>query len=172
MFTMRRFLYAAVLAATAMLVLPRGADAQLLRFGVGAGPATPVGDFADVAGTGAHAQAMLALRVPLLPISARGDLIFTRLPSTSDGDIDQVAGVVNGFLSILPLPVVSAYLTGGVGMYRTSGGGESTTEFGVNGGVGARINLWVVEPFAEVRYHHVTGTGGPRVVPVTIGVMF
>jgi hypothetical protein len=169
--TMRKILYAVAIAAFAAGVAPRQAEAQLLRLGVGAGPSIPAGDFATGVDTGVHAAAMLALRIPLLPLSVRGDLMYQRFGATG-GDVDQFAGIANGFFNILPLPVVSAYVSGGVGLYHTRAAGVTSSDIGLNGGIGARINLWLVEPFAEVRYHHVLGTDGPRTVPVTIGVMF
>jgi hypothetical protein len=165
-----------MVAAVAMLLsfAPASASAQLVRFGVGAGPSIPTGSFGDLFQTGVHAQAMLGLRIPLVPVAVRADVGYHRFTSPTPGvsDLNQIAGTVNGFLTVVPLPVVSAYLTGGAGVYHLSSGGTNT-EFGVNGGAGVRANLWLIEPFAEIRYHHVLGDGGAgRMMPITIGVMF
>jgi hypothetical protein len=165
----------ALLALIAILAAPAHSEAQLVRFGIGAGPSAPLGDFGNVANTGVHAQGMVALRLPLLPVSLRGDVLYQRLPGAGREDFQQIAGVVNGFFSVLPLPLVDAYLTGGVGVYNNNFGGlaGSSTDAGANAGVGVRVNLLFLEPFAEVRYHHVlAGAGSPRTLPVTIGVMF
>jgi hypothetical protein len=162
-------------AVLAMLAAPAPADAQLARFGVGVGPSAPVGDLGNVANTGVHAQAMLALRLPLLPVSLRGDVLYQRLPVADQDDFQQIAGVVNGFFSLLPLPMIDPYISAGVGVYNSDFGGNigSSTDVGVNAGVGLRVNLLFLEPFAEVRYHHVLGgAGSPRTLPVTIGVIF
>jgi hypothetical protein len=165
----------ALLALIGILVAPGQSEAQLVRFGIGAGASAPLGDFGNVANTGVHAQGMVALRLPLLPVSLRGDVLYQRLPGAGREDFQQVAGVVNGFFSVLPLPLVNSYVSAGVGVYNNSFGGTigSSTDVGVNAGAGVRVNLLFLEPFAEVRYHHVlAGAGSPRILPVTIGVMF
>jgi len=165
-----------MVAAGLMLasMAPASASAQLVRFGVGGGPSIPTGSFGDLFQTGRHAQAILALRIPLVPVGVRADVGYHRFTSPTPGvaDLNQIAGTVNGLLTVVPLPVVSGYVTGGAGVYHLSAGGSST-EVGVNGGVGVRANLWLIEPFAEVRYHHVFADGGTgRMMPITIGVMF
>jgi hypothetical protein len=168
---MKRLLLSLLLGSMVVAV-PDTATAQLVRFGIGAGPSTPAGNFGDVFDTGVHAQAMIGLQVPLLPVRLRADLGYHRFPSSGAESLDQFAGVVNGFLTVVPLPVVNAYVSGGAGLYHASHATESSTDFGVNGGVGVRANLWLIAPFAEVRYHHVLGDGSARFLPVTIGVMF
>jgi len=172
--TLKRVITMIVAGLVLSSLAPTSASAQLVRFGVGVGPSMPTGSFGDVFQTGVHAQAMLGLRIPLVPVAVRADLGYHRFTSPSPGvaDLDQFAGTVNGFLTVVPLPVLSGYVTGGAGVYHLSGGGSST-EFGVNGGAGIRANLWLIEPFAEVRYHHVFADGGAgRMLPITIGVMF
>jgi hypothetical protein len=173
---MRRILFASVFLVLAGMGAPGEAQAQLLRFGIGAGPSIPMGDLGDAVNTGFHAQGMVALRVPLLPLSLRGDVLFQRFSADAPGvgNFQQIAGVVNGFYTLLPVPMVSPYVSGGVGLYNSSfGGGDSSTDFGVNVGAGLRVNLLLVEVFGEARLHNVFGEGdSQRTLPVTVGVMF
>lgn len=175
------FLLAAALAALVALAAPSNAEAQL-RLGLGGGPSMPSGDFDDMVDAGWHALAVVAVRLPLSPIALRGDLLHQRLPGTGDAEasvyFQQTAAGVSVSVSPLPLPIVQPYLIGGLGMYRSSYEGdegvvEVNTELGANVGAGMRVNLLAFEAFVEARYHQIlAGSGAPRTVPVTIGVLF
>jgi opacity protein-like surface antigen len=83
------------------------------------------------------------------------------------GRIDIYSANVNAMISILPLPVVSVYVTGGVGLVRVSvasttvtfngtpvtkfPAAESQTKPAVNAGVGASISLAGVTLFGELK---------------------
>ena len=72
-------------------------------------------------------------------------------------------------------PVMSPYVIGGVGMYngKVNGATESTTDMGLNGGVGLRFSLGGLSTFGEVRYHHVFAEGTAyNYVPLTFGIEF
>lgn len=94
----------------------------------------------------------------------------------------------NGKMNILPLPIVTPYLTGGVGLAWLSTDEAKTSIAGVAGrtfpssssggktslnlGVGADINLGVAL-FVEAKYVWILTDGGKSsYVPVTIGVTF
>jgi opacity protein-like surface antigen len=72
---------------------------------------------------------------------------------------------------------MSPYLISGLGAYRIAcslgPGCESTTKFGWNVGLGAKLFVVGVRSFAEARYHR-TGRGDSNVhyFPITFGVMF
>jgi hypothetical protein len=168
---MTRILFVAAVVSLVGTGLPRQAEAQIIRAGVAAGPTIPVGDLADVASIGFHAQGMLGLRIPLLPVSFRGELLFQRLPFDPGGNFQQFAGIANVLYTLAPTPVVSPYLIGGLGVYN-SGNGASSTDFGVNGGVGIRVNLLVVDLLGEARFHHAFTDGGSSTLPISFGVMF
>jgi hypothetical protein len=176
---MRTFCGIMVTSCALALGATAPAHAQI-GFGVGAGPSTPVGGLADLVDAGFHGSLVADMGLPLLPIGLRADLMFQRLPGRDDRQsFNQVSATVNGRLSVLPLPLVSAYLTAGAGLYRgeapvpanmTATG--STTDAGINAGVGGRINLIVVRPFVEARYHRVLADPARAFIPITVGVFF
>jgi hypothetical protein len=167
-----------IAAAAAVLALAAGGPAQAqVGFGVAGGPSFPLGTLADAVDLGFHGGVAADIGLPLLPFSVRADAMFQRLPGINGGDsFQQVAGTLNGQLDLLPLPVVSAYVTGGVGLYGSNFGrdaGDSwTAHTGINAGVGAQVNLFVIRPFVEARFHRVLSDPGRSFLPVTVGFFF
>jgi hypothetical protein len=173
---MRNFIAAA--AVLALLASATPASAQI-RLGVAGGPSTPVGGLSDVVNPGVHGGLVLNVGLPLIPISVRGELMVQRLPGAGDGAaLDQVWGAANGRLDLLPLPLVGVYVTAGAGLYSSRfdpnplATPERTTDPGINIGVGADIQLFVVRPFIEARYHRVLTDPARGFVPITVGVFF
>jgi len=75
------------------------------------------------------------------------------------------------------------YVMGGAGWYNTKSdeeGAESSNNFGLTGGVGARFALSGFSTFAEVRFHNVFGNKNEatddrpslRIIPLTFGILF
>ena len=74
------------------------------------------------------------------------------------------------------------YLLGGVGLYnfKTVGGddvvapgdGDTSTDFGLNGGAGFDIKTSGIGLFVEGRFHNVFGDGGSdaQFIPITVGI--
>lgn len=149
-------------------------------FGVGGGPSLPMGSLSDAVDTGFHAIIVIDVGVRLLPLSLRGDAMFQQLPGGEGGEtFRQVAGVFNARLSLVPLPLISFYMIGGLGLYGSSydptpaaDANGSTVNVGFNGGAGARLNLLVIRPLVEARYHRVLADPARGFVPITIGVQF
>lgn len=177
---MKKLIVAGITAGALIFAAPT-ADAQV-NLGVAGGPTIPAGDLSDVVDPGFHGGVVADIGVPLLPFGVRGDLMFQHLPGAGDLDsFQQLSGTVNGRFSLLPVPLVSLYLTGGIGLYGSQYDGDRTdtvgddswsADFGLNGGVGARLNLLVLRPFIEARYHSVMADETRAFIPVTIGVYF
>jgi hypothetical protein len=172
----RLFVMAAALAALA--ALPQDASAQV-RFGVGGGPVFPLGDFGDAVNTGLHGGLALELGLPIIPVGVRADLMLQRFGGVGDiGDMTEVFGTINGRFGLLPLPLVSAYLTAGGGLYSSTWDptpgvdSERVTDFGINAGVGGSVNLLVIRPFVEARFHRVLGDNARSFIPILVGVYF
>lgn len=168
-------------AALALAVVPAAASAQLLSIGIGGGPSTPLGDFGDEAGTGFHVQGSLGLGLPLLPIGARGDVMYQQFPDEHSGTFRQVGGMANATLGLpLPLIVLSPYAIGGVGMFHHTAPdeehgdhtheGEDGTAGAWNVGAGIRLGLPGISASLEARY--LDAGHGRRSVPVTVGIRF
>lgn len=111
------------------------------------------------------------------------------------------AGTINATYTLLPLPIIKPYFIGGVGEYNAeltspepisnppglfggppmqTLGGTSTgtitrtqTKFGINGGVGVRLQLGGFAAFVEARWHDIFTTGkNVQMIPVSVGVRF
>jgi hypothetical protein len=172
---MKRALYTIGLLTITALLAPRPADAQMLRIGAAVGANAPVGDFANAASTGLHLRGLLAIRPPLFPLGIRGEVAYNRIPLDDADNANQIAGILNGVFTLIPSPVINPYLIAGAGLYNTRFGGDagSTTDLGLNAGLGVRANLLVAELFVESRYEHVLGDGvSPQMIPIIIGLIF
>ncbi|CAN5706625.1 hypothetical protein BH23GEM9_BH23GEM9_17240 [soil metagenome] len=165
-------------AAATIASVPAAAQAQI-SIGVAGGPVTPAGALSDVVQKGFHGGVVLELGVPVLPLGIRADVMYMRLPGVGDGrNLNDVFGTLNGSLSLLPIPVLSAYASAGVGIYSSSFAVDAptttgrTTDYGLNAGVGGSIDLIVIRPFVEVRYHRVLSEPNRDFVPITVGIFF
>lgn len=172
-------LAAGLIAAAVLLAASPGAHAQV-GLGVAAGPVFPTGSLGDAVESGFHAGVVADVGIPFVPFGVRGDLTYQRLPGAGDlPSYSHFAVTVNGRLSVVPLPLVAPYVTAGLGLYSSAYHADVAepapgrdTEMGLNGGVGARLNLLVVRPFVEARYHRVMADPARAFVPITVGVFF
>jgi hypothetical protein len=104
--------------------------------------------------------------------------------SVEGGRINVVSGNINGKITLLPLPLISGYLTGGVGVVNVSfteakitGIGTSSikvpavkgeTKPSVNAGIGADLDLGDLSLFAEVKYVVIFTQGGEIIQGVKV----
>jgi hypothetical protein len=170
-------LFAALLLG-GLLGSARAADAQL-RVGVAGGPVYPLGDLGDMIERGVHGGVVFDAGFPLLPLSLHGQLMFQRnaAASAEDQDYRHAAASLNARLDVLPVPLIAAYATGGVGMYLSDYHGDRSAEAsgwsskpGINAGVGVSLSAIVVRVFAEVRYLRLLTDPARTFVPLTVGV--
>jgi opacity protein-like surface antigen len=108
--------------------------------------------------------------------------------SVDGGGITFLSLTANAKWAILPLPIVSPYLTGGIGLARLSAdetkilqngvqtnqfaGFKSETQTSLNVGAGVDLNIGVAL-FLEVRYTWVlTDPNTSTLVPVSLGITF
>lgn len=108
--------------------------------------------------------------------------------SVDGGQLSIISGNVNAKMSLLPLPVVSPYLTGGVGLARISTDEtkivfngtpssaypsfSSETKTAVNLGAGIDLKLGITL-FIEAKYTWIFTEGETSTyVPVTLGITF
>jgi hypothetical protein len=148
------------LLATALVLAPAAAGAQLLSAGLGGGRGVGRRVGPDSGATMPHAEAWAQLGVPVFPVSLRGDLLVTSR-GTAGG---PVAASISAVAS-LPVPVVTPYATVGWGTYGI--GGDRKIR-GWSAGAGVRAKLpGVPGIFAEVRRHQRLGRD-----LATVGVVF
>ncbi|MFW5973711.1 MAG: hypothetical protein ACOCTG_06935 [Bacteroidota bacterium] len=173
------------IAVGAFIFIAPASLAQIpgVSVGLGGGPSFPVGTFSDNLDPGYHLQGTANVSIILLPVDVRANLAYHRLPDERGGHGSLVSGDVNVRLEIPTFPVlVSPYVLGGVGIYRTafsedhgiSHNAETRTDFGINAGAGIEINLMILDLFVEARAHNVfaSAIGNRPFIPVTLGVMF
>jgi hypothetical protein len=164
-----------LLAALALaLALPGSMEAQP-RIMLGGGFSAPSGDASSFADPGYHAQVSLELGIPTLPVALRGDGTLHRLGAAGAAfaDTEYLAGA-GSVVFVLPGVGLQPYVLGGIGQYRVKSGpaGEAVTETdtGYHGGFGVLIGGLGIGAFAEIRYVHIGGPSGSRLVPLTLGV--
>jgi hypothetical protein len=165
-------------AAFALMAPVAMAQAQL-KFGIGAGASVPSGDFADAVETGYHFLATAGIKPPLAPVGFRVDGMFNQFnykTSLLDGESQRLMGLnANAILSMPGAVVLSPYIIGGVGMYRSTSSvanSGSSTDPGVNIGAGISFGLAGFGAFAELRFHDVMGDNSShlRFIPITFGI--
>jgi len=149
-----------------------------MTFGIAAGASIPMGDLGDVVGTGFHGMATLGFMPSMLPFGMRVDGMYNSLGAKDDvGDFTlKIIGVTANGVFAMPGMMASPYLIGGLGFYNSDfdvAGTESSSDFGINVGLGAKFSLSGFGTFAEVRYHNIfTEDESTQFLPITFGIMF
>ena len=134
---MRRLLVGAIACGALCATHAGPAHAQafsLLKFGVGAGPAFPVGDLGDVVATGFNARGIVGLGAPGLPVGLRAELGYHWFPLQRDamesacsgfggqctisGNVGILSGALNGVYAFPVTTRARPYVVGGVGVYN------------------------------------------------------
>lgn len=109
--------------------------------------------------------------------------------SIDGGNVNILSVNANLKWALLPIPVVSPYLTGGIGLAQqstgdltvryngTSVGGfpkvEGETKTAVNLGAGVDLKLGGVALFAEAKYSWIlTGGKSTKYIPISVGITF
>ena len=175
---MRRIITAMLaIVGTTTFVLPANAQRRT-TFGFAAGASVPISDFGDLASTGFHALGTLSVSgTATSPLGFRVDGMYNNL--SGKGELpDWTVWTVNGNV-VYAFPgglTATPYLIGGAGWYNLAAdetGAESTNEFGLNGGIGARFALSGFSTFVEARYHYVfSDLESAQLIPLTFGVVF
>ena len=147
-------------------------------FGVAGGLSVPTGRLDQSVNSGWHIAGSAALGSLMQPLGVRAELSVHRL-----GFEAPVVGVQH-WTTALTLngtyrpPMTdspwSPYLIAGLGLYHvrcTPGGScNDNTGLGWNAGAGVKANVMGLQAFLETRYH--AARGGPKFVPITVGVLF
>lgn len=194
---------------SALLLVSSGSLAQSINpisFGIHANGATinVAEPLTEVYGAGFGGGAHLDIDLVILSLRVSGDYISfspdndkflslinggnpgANVTSLDGGTLSIISGHVNGKLPILPLPVLTPYITGGIGLARigfsdvdvksANGSGtvtfDSETKTAVNLGAGVDLKLGVTL-FLEARYTWILTEGETSTyIPVTLGMTF
>ena len=172
------------------------------QFGLGGGLTAPVGDYHSTAGgqgfsTAWHALALLAFKLPVLPVGFRVDVSYgsnganntlkdsltNRVGAPTDEKTKLAGASVNLTYQSSSAARVKPYAIGGLGVYHTTisvnTSGSTTdraaTKLAWNLGGGLTVALRGVALFFEARYVNVAAVSGfPRTtfLPFTTGIRF
>ena len=177
------FIFAGALFAAPTLA------AQGNRFALGGGASIPTGKFSELAKVGWHATGSLNFgrhdsRLGLLIDGTYGEFGF----DVQGFDVRQrwiygTANLVYRFkrAGSEESSHVYPYAIGGGGVYNSKGigsdadlfGGGSSTDFGLNAGLGLNYTVSRVVLYLEARYHTVfTDADDSHFIPVTLGIRF
>src|SRR5256885_2515846 len=186
-----------VASLAAVTVAAQGVHPQ---FGLGGGLTAPVGNYHSTAGgqgfsTALHGLALLAFKLPALPVGFRVDVSYgsngansalkdsltNRLGAPTDEKTTLAGASVNLTYQSSSAARVKPYAIGGVGVYHTtisvSTSGSTTdraaTKLAWNLGAGLTFGLRAVALFFEARYVNVAaGPGFPPTpfLPLTTGI--
>ena len=149
-----------------------------MSFGIAAGATIPTGDLGDVVKTGFHGMATLGFTPAMVPFGVRIDGMYNSMEADTDlfDESLRVIGVTANGIFAMPAMVASPYLIGGVGYYNSDFADESSSDFGLNVGIGMKFNLSGFGTFAEIRYHNIFNgedeVGNSSFIPLTFGIMF
>lgn len=167
----------AIVAACLFALSTSGYAQSSTKFGIAAGVTAPLGDYGNDKDVGYHLGILFDAPMRGTPLGFRVDGAFHELKYTGNSTKAQIFMASTSAMLKLPTgSFVSPYLIGGAGIYNSQRTlfltTRSRTDFGVNIGGGIRFELTEVTTFIEARYHRVAGDGGPKILPITFGVLF
>ena len=168
---------------------------RIVSFGIGGGVSVPVSDASDAFNTGFNGQGFVRFNLHQLPIQPRVDFTFSKfdvkdvtLATPGASGTGQIfAGIANVQYSLMHAGFLRPYVVAGLGAYNTKTDingipnvtGSSSTDFGINAGLGAVFKLGSsVSGYIEGRIDNVYSSKGMidadqvQVVPVTFGLVF
>ena len=174
---MRKILSAFVLGAASVASASTAEAQRPFTVGLSAGASLPLSDLSDSHKVGYNAAAHLGINMPASAVGFRLEGFYNKfagqdLTVGSVPDLRVAGGNVNityafGGTGMRP------YVIGGVGSYNIKpDGGSSSTEFGINAGVGAKFQLSGLGTFVEARLHTISGDPQLQFVPITFGIEF
>jgi hypothetical protein len=176
---LKRSLFVAALAGMALVSFEAGAQLSMVKpmqFGIAAGAAIPMSDFADFVSTGFNGTVTAALSPAMIPLGIRIDGAYNQFGIKGLSEHARIISVTGNFVYKIPAATVSPYAIGGAGWYNEGtsvSGDQSTNNFGWNLGGGIMLPLSGFQTFIEARYNQVQETGGStKYIPITFGIMF
>ena len=168
---------------------------RLISIGIGGGVSVPVSDAGDAFKNGYNAQGFVRFNLQQLPIKPRLDFTFSKfdvkdvhLQTPGSSGTGQIfAGIANVQFALTHSGPVRPYIVAGLGAYNTKTdvngvpnvSSTSSTDFGINAGLGAVFKLGsAVSGYIEGRIDNVYSSKGMidadqvQVIPVTFGIVF
>jgi hypothetical protein len=172
-----------------MLLTAPALRAQGAEFSIGAGATVPLDTYGDVVKTGYHGLVGVSFAPSSFPLGIQIDGTYDRLKQEASVG-DRTSQIIQGTANLIYKFKTSEestfrpYLIGGIGVYNfklVSGSdvagpgvgnvGNTSTDFGLNGGAGFDIKTGGIGLFVEGRFHDVFNTGtNTKFIPITAGI--
>lgn len=175
-------------AFAGLLALPFTVQAQRsVSVGVSGGLSLPMGDLADAVDMGYNVTGHIYYSRSTTKLGFRGDVGYDSWEakgssSAYDANLNSLAFVANGTYDFgESTAAMRPYILAGVGMYRTKSssnvaGIESSTtssDAGIQGGVGLTFKLSGFNTFLEARYVNIFSEGNSTsFAPIVFGIRF
>ena len=173
--------------ALGLLVGAPVAHAQGAEFSLGGGATLPLSTFGDVAKTGFHGLVAVSFAPSSFPLGIQIDGMYQRLKNEDFIPGDRSSQIIQGTGNVIYKFKSSEdsqfrpYLIGGVGIYNFKavggddvsppGEGNTSTDFGLNGGAGFDFKAGSIGLFLEGRFHNVfSGGEDAKFIPITLGI--
>jgi opacity protein-like surface antigen len=184
---MKALLKASAALALGMVLIAPSARAQGAEFSLGGGATVPLADFADATKTGWNGMAGISFVPGSFPLGIQIDGMYQRLKFDDAISTDLSTQILQGTANLVYKFKTSEestfrpYLIGGVGVYNfkavggddvsAPGEGNTSTDFGLNGGAGFDIKTSGIGLFVEGRFHNVFTDGSDaQFIPITLGI--
>ena len=186
---MRGLLRGTAALAVGMLLSAPAVRAQGAEFSLGAGATVPLGTFDDASKIGYHGLVGVSFAPSSFPLGIQIDGMYDRLKqdeSVGDRSFQIIQGTANLIYKFKTSEESSfrPYLIGGAGVYNlklVSGTdvagpgvgnvGNTSTDFGLNGGAGFDFKAGSIGLFIEGRFHNVFSDGpNLKFIPITAGI--
>lgn len=142
--------------------------------GGGAGIAIPIGALSETHSAGYVLTGLVDFSAAEQPYSFRGELIYQHFDRKRNAPAGtrgmNLLSLGASILARSPQQASSAYLIGGIAVYRITDGG---TKPGINVGAGLEVPLTFFIGMADVRIHYILKEGRPFLtIPITLGARF
>jgi hypothetical protein len=169
------------LVAFTLLALFASRQAAAQKFGgIGAGLVVPAGQMGRIDNVGYGIVGVWQSILPLRSAGIRLDAAFSAMSrkATVQDITERITDLSAGAVIRFPrVSVAYGYAIAAAGVYNHSTspapvGSTSSTDLGVSFGAGWRFSVGGRKAFAEARYHKIMSSGGPRFLPVNLGLAF
>lgn len=173
-----RYERALAIALAILGVVSSPARAQTpAKLGLAVGATAPVSGYGNDKNVGYHVGLLIDVRVPQSILGFRIDGSFNEMKYTGNSTKEDIwLATANAILRLPTGSTISPFVIGGAGIYNSHRtlflGARSSTDPGVNLGAGVRFDLRDATMFVEARYHKVSGEGGIRIVPISLGFLY
>ncbi len=147
------------------------------RLGLDAGLTKAVSSYGTDKDLGYHLGLLVDVRIPGSVLGFRVDGAFTEVGYSGNSTKEDIWLLnANAMIKVPTGSTIVPYAIGGFGIYNSHRtlflANNSSTDPGFNIGGGLRFGRHDVTAFVEARYHKVSGEGGIRILPITLGILF